>query len=130
MNCEQRIGVTVRASTSERSTAAEIVMPNWKKNRPMMPLMNATGRKIATTATVAASAAKVISPRAVARGEYLALAHLAMAHDVFEHHDCVVDHDANGEREAEQGEEIEGEAHEIEHGKRAHDRGSESKAGR
>ena len=61
MNCEQRIGVTVSASTSERSTAAEIVMPNWKKKRPMMPLMNATGRKIATTAMVAASAAKVIS---------------------------------------------------------------------
>ena len=61
MNWEQRIGVTVIASTSESSTAAEIVMPNWKKKRPMIPLMNATGRKIATTATVAASAAKVIS---------------------------------------------------------------------
>ena len=61
MNCEQRIGVTVSASTSDSSTAAEIVTPNWKKNRPTMPLMNATGRKIATTAIVAASAAKVIS---------------------------------------------------------------------
>ncbi len=37
-----------------------MVMPNWKKNLPMTPLMNATGRKIATTASVAASAAKVI----------------------------------------------------------------------
>ena len=49
------------ASTSEISTATEIVTPNWKKNLPMMPFMKATGRKIATIAAVAAAAAKVIS---------------------------------------------------------------------
>ena len=58
-NCEERIGVSVSASSSDSSTAAVMVIPNWKKNRPITPLMNATGRKIATTASVAASAAKV-----------------------------------------------------------------------
>ena len=43
------------------STATEMVTPNLKKNFPMMPFMNATGRKMATMASVAAAAAKVIS---------------------------------------------------------------------
>ena len=60
-NCAQRDGVSVRASISERNTATEMVTPNWKKNLPTMPRMNATGRKIAMIAAVAASAAKAIS---------------------------------------------------------------------
>ncbi len=36
-------------------------MPNWKKKRPMIPFMKMTGRKMAMTASVAASAAVVIS---------------------------------------------------------------------
>ncbi len=43
------------------ATATESVTPNWRKNFPMTPLMKATGRKMAMTAIVAASAAKVIS---------------------------------------------------------------------
>ena len=38
-----------------------MVTPNWKKNLPMIPFMKATGRKIATIASVVAAAAKVIS---------------------------------------------------------------------
>ena len=58
---DSRIGASVSASSSEISTATEIVTPNWKKNLPMMPFMKATGRKIAMIAAVAAAAAKVIS---------------------------------------------------------------------
>ena len=58
---DSRIGASVSASSSEISTATEIVTPNWKKNFPMMPFMKATGRKIAMIASVAAAAAKVIS---------------------------------------------------------------------
>ena len=65
---EQRIGVRVRASSSESSTATEMVTPNWKKNFPTMPFMKATGRKIATMAAVVATAAKVISRGADERG--------------------------------------------------------------
>ena len=45
----------------ERATAIERVTPNWKKNLPTMPDMKMTGRKMAMTASVAASAANVIS---------------------------------------------------------------------
>ena len=51
----------MRASSSEKATATETVTPNWKKNLPMIPFMNATGRKMAMMAAVAATAAKVIS---------------------------------------------------------------------
>ena len=47
--------------------------------------------------------------RAVHRGLAGGFAHVEMAHDVFEHHDGVVDDDADGERHAEEGKEIYGE---------------------
>ena len=60
------------ASRYDNITATESVTPNWKKNVPMTPFMKMTGKKIATTASVAASAAKVISlvpsAAAMARG--------------------------------------------------------------
>ena len=49
------------ASKYEIATATDSVTPNCRKNLPMTPVMNATGRKIAMTASVAASAANVIS---------------------------------------------------------------------
>ena len=55
------MGASVSASSREMRTATEIVTPNWKKNFPMIPFMNATGRKMATMARVAAAAANVIS---------------------------------------------------------------------
>ncbi len=60
-NCAQRIGVRVSASRSDKKTATVSVIPNWKKNRPIAPRMNTTGKKIAAMAMVAAMAAKVIS---------------------------------------------------------------------
>ena len=62
MNCEQRIGVSVIASSSERPTAVEMVMPNWNRKTPTTsPFTSMTGMKTAMTAMVEAVAAKVIS---------------------------------------------------------------------
>ena len=41
------IGVSVRATSSENSTAHVTVKPNGRKNSPAMPLMNATGMNTA-----------------------------------------------------------------------------------
>ena len=49
------------ASKYEIATATDSVTPNCRKYLPITPLMNATGKKIAITAIVAASAANVIS---------------------------------------------------------------------
>ena len=65
--------------------------------------MKTTGMKIAQTASVAASAAKAISCGALARGAHPVLAALGVAEDVLHHHDRVVDHDADRERQRRAG---------------------------
>ena len=106
------------ASTYERSTARQRVMPNWRKNRPMIPLTKTTGMKMATTARVAARAAKAIScvpPRAAWTRPLPAF---AVAEDVLHDHDGVVDDDADGQGHGQEGEGVEGEAEEIDDGHR------------
>ena len=46
---------------SDTSTATATVRPNWKKKRPMIPLMNAIGMNTATMAKVVAMTASPIS---------------------------------------------------------------------
>ena len=58
---DDSIGSSVKETNSEISTAAETMMPNWKKKRPMMPPMKATGRNTATMQKVVASTASPIS---------------------------------------------------------------------
>ena len=120
---EQRIGASVSASSSESSTATEIVTPNWKKNLPMMPFMKATGRKIATIARGRGRGGEGDLAGADRGRLHLALAHLAVPVDVLEHHDRVVDHDADRQRQAEHGEGVEREAEEVDHDEGAEDRG-------
>ena len=58
---DDSMGSSVKDTNSEISTAAETMMPNWKKKRPMMPPMKATGRNTATMQKVVASTANPIS---------------------------------------------------------------------
>ena len=122
-SASRRIGASVSASSSEMSTATEIVTPNWKKNLPMMPFMKATGRKMATIASGRRGGGEGDLARAHRGGRHLALAVLAVAVDVLEHHDRVVDDDADRQREPEQGEGVEGEAEEVHDDEGAEDRG-------
>ena len=116
-NCAERDGVSVSASSSESSTATVIVTPNWKKKAPMIPFMNATGRKMATIAAVAAIAANAIrARRRPIRG--CAIPPPPRGGRCSEHHDRVVDHDADRERQPEQRERVQREAEEVHHGER------------
>src|SRR3972149_4370772 len=45
---EESIGSSVKETKRETSTAKVTVIPNWKKKRPTIPFMNATGPKTAT----------------------------------------------------------------------------------
>ena len=74
------------------------------------------------TASVAASAANVISFGPLAGGRDAVLAHLGVAEDVLHDHDRVVDDEADGERQAEQGEGVEREAAEVDDRDRAEER--------
>ena len=55
------IGVNVRATSSEHSTATTTVKLNGPKNSPAMPLMNATGTNTAQIVSVVATTARPIS---------------------------------------------------------------------
>jgi hypothetical protein len=58
---EESIGSSVKLTNSETATATATVMPNCKKNRPIAPLMNATGTNTARIANVVAITASPIS---------------------------------------------------------------------
>ncbi len=58
------IGVSMRATTSEKNTAIAAVQPNWSKNLPGTPLMNAVGRNTAISVNVVAITASPISSAA------------------------------------------------------------------
>ena len=83
------IGVSSRATTSEKNTAIAAVQPNWRKNFPARPSMNAVGRNTATRANVVAITASPISSAARAPpAARLALGEVA--HDVLDLHDRIV----------------------------------------
>ncbi len=56
-----KTGVSVRATTSEVSTAAEIVRPKGRKKLPTTPPIRPTGTKTATMVSVAAVTVRPIS---------------------------------------------------------------------
>ena len=58
---DDSIGSSVKLTNSDTITATATVTPNWKKKRPMMPLMNAIGTNTATIANVVAITASPIS---------------------------------------------------------------------
>ena len=116
------IGVSVSATNSEIITATDTVMPNSRRNAPIRPVANATGRNTAATENVAAHAASVISrvpERAAASARRTAL---AVPLDVLEHDDRVVDHDADREREAQQRHRVQREVEHPDQAERGDDR--------
>ena len=58
---EASIGVSVNDTRSETRIEKTTVRANWRKKRPIIPFMKATGRKIATMAKVVAMTARPIS---------------------------------------------------------------------
>ena len=76
-----------------------------------MPDMNATGMNTAMSDSVVASTARPMSLRGGDGGGEGLVAHLVdEAVDVLEHHDGVVDDDADGERQRQQRDHVEREA--------------------
>ena len=57
----ESIGSSVNDTNSDTSTANATLTPNWKKMRPIIPPMNATGMNTAITAIVVENTARPIS---------------------------------------------------------------------
>ena len=80
--------------------ATAIVTANSFSSRPTSPPMKRTGMKMATSDTVIAMIGEGHFLRPVERRLHRRLAHLHVAHDVLEHHDRVVDDEADAQGEA------------------------------
>ena len=76
--------------------AAPIVTANSRKSRPTIPPMKRTGMKTAASEIVIETMVKADLLRALEGGLERRLALLHVADDVLEHHDGVVDHEADG----------------------------------
>ena len=91
---EQSIGVSVSETKSETSTPKVTTTAKERKNWPMMPLMKMTGAKIETSDSVAAMTAKTTSLLPLMAAETgVGIEFLAVAEDVLQHDDGVVDDD-------------------------------------
>ena len=103
----------MRATTSEKNTAIAAVQPNWTKNLPGTPLMNAVGRNTAISVKVVAITARPISSAASIAACVGRLAHAQVAHDVLDLDDRVVDQDADHQRQRQQRHDVEREAEQV-----------------
>ena len=93
------IGVSVSETKPETRIATQMVTANSCSSRPTMPPMNSTGMNTATSEMRHRHDGEADLARAVERGLQRRLAHLHVADDVLQHHDGVVHHEADGQRE-------------------------------
>jgi hypothetical protein len=111
--CTAKPGVTISAISSDSSMPTEALIGIGRMYGPISPETKAIGSSAAMTVNVArmvgppTSSTAAGSPRAALRPR----AALHVAVDVLDHHDGVVDQDADREDQREQRHAIEGEAH-------------------
>ena len=122
-NCEQRIGARVSASSSESSDRDRDGDAELEEELADDPLHEGDRQEDRDDGQGGGGGGEGDLARADRRGPHLALAHLAVPVDVLEHHDGVVDDDADDQRQAEHGVGVEGEAEEVDDDEGAEDRG-------
>ena len=94
------IGVSVSDTKPDTMMATAIVTANSRNTRPTMPPISSTGMNTAISENVIEMMVKPISRDAFQRGLERPHAALDVAHDVFQHDDGVVDHEADRQRQA------------------------------
>ena len=99
-----------------------MVTANSWKSRPTSPPMKSTGMKTATSESVIERIVKPISREPSSAASQHRLPHLHVAHDVLEHHDGVVHHEADRERERHQRQVVEAVAEQVHHREGADER--------
>ena len=123
------MGVRLSDTKPEIRIATMMVTANSWNRRPRMPLMNSTGMNTAASERVIERIVKPISRDALEGSLHAAFAHLHVAHDVFEHHDGVVHHEADGERERHQREIVQRVAQQVHGGEGPDDGEGQGQAG-
>jgi hypothetical protein len=126
---DDSIGSSVKLTNNDTSTATLTVSPNWKKNLPTMPLMNAIGTKHRNDRERRRHHRESDLVGAFPRRSDVVLAHRQVAHDVFAHDDRVVDEEADAQRQGHQRQEVECEPERVQCNERGDHRDRQRKAG-
>ena len=87
------------ASASDVSSAVPTVTASARKNIPVTPVIEISGRKTTIGVIVEPTSGTRISRSALRIASARLWPGIAMQHDVFDHHDRVVDHQSHGRGE-------------------------------
>ena len=96
-----------------------MVTANSRNSRPRIPAMNRSGMNTAASDSVIETMVKPISWDPFSAACERLLAHLDVPHDVFQHHDGIVNHKSDRENQAHQRDVVQAEIQQIHHGERA-----------
>ena len=100
-----------------------MVRANSENRRPTSPCRKAIGTNTATSTTVVATTAKAdLAGAAVGRNQPRLAVFLHAAVDVLQHHDGVVHHQADGQHQRQQGDDVDGETQRQQHAERGDQR--------
>ena len=97
------MGDKVNATKADINTEPATTMANSLNNFPVIPPKKRMGRKTAASVTVVEITAKYISPEAFARGFQRRHSFLYLAVNIFQHHNGIIYHQANGQYQTQQG---------------------------
>ena len=122
------IGVRLIETKPETRIATPIVTANSCSSRPTMPPMKSTGMKTAASDRVIARIVNATSCEPSSAACIARLAHLHVPHDVLEHHDRVVDDEADRERQRHQRQVVEAVAEQVHHREGRDDRDRQREA--
>ena len=112
---EHSIGVSVSEMSTETAIVSVTVTANSRNSRPTMPPISSSGMNTATSETEIEMMVKPISPAPLQRRLHRRHAVLDVAVDVLEHHDRVVDDEADRDRQRHQRQVVEAEADQVHH---------------
>ena len=101
-NREASIGVKVSDTAAETTMVIASVTANSRNSRPMMPLISSSGISTAISDSEIDTTVKPISPAPFSAAWNGFMPCFDVAGDVFEHHDRVVDDEADGDRQRHQ----------------------------
>ena len=109
------IGVKVSDTIAETTTAMVRVSANSRNMRPTRPVMNSSGMNTAISENVSEMMVKPISRAPAIAASKAESPLLHVAHDVLDHHDRIVDHEAGADGQRHQRQIVEREAGETHH---------------
>ena len=101
------MGESVSETSADTAIVIAIVTENSRNSRPMRPLISRSGMSTAISEVDIEMMVKPISPEPLSAASKGSLALLDMARDVLQHHDRVVDDEADGDGEGHQREIVE-----------------------